>query len=119
MLEASLALGHQVTLYPALKPSESWEEAYSDIPREVELMLGQGLAGLAGFLRDRAHGYDTMIVSRPHNMRRVSQALSGLSGNSWPALVYDAEALFALREDRKSTRLNSSHIQKSRMPSSA
>ena len=29
------------------------------------------------------------------------------------------EAVTALEEDRKSTRLNSSHIQKSRMPSSA
>ena len=33
---------------------------------------------------------------------------------------FSADDLFALaRKDRKSTRLNSSHIQKSRMPSSA
>ena len=37
-----------------------------------------------------------------------------------PELVLPAQAKRALREkDRKSTRLNSSHIQKSRMPSSA
>ena len=31
----------------------------------------------------------------------------------------DQQALYGFRKDRKSTRLNSSHIQKSRMPSSA
>ena len=39
------------------------------------------------------------------------------------AIVYDENGIFyfvrAEREDRKSTRLNSSHTQKSRMPSSA
>ena len=34
-------------------------------------------------------------------------------------VAYDAAALKAAGSDRKSTRLNSSHIQKSRMPSSA
>ena len=46
-------------------------------------------------------------------------------GLFWTALAFaaiwssDSGAYFAGRADRKSTRLNSSHIQKSRMPSSA
>ena len=37
----------------------------------------------------------------------------------WPPMLVGGESKAALRRDRKSTRLNSSHIQKSRMPSSA
>ena len=37
----------------------------------------------------------------------------------WAGLADPASVLLSLTEDRKSTRLNSSHIQKSRMPSSA
>ena len=45
--------------------------------------------------------------------------LSDEGGEDWRyAWARDAGALL-VREDRKSTRLNSSHIQKSRMPSSA
>ena len=36
-----------------------------------------------------------------------------------PDQIGDAMAIFPVIRDRKSTRLNSSHIQKSRMPSSA
>ena len=50
----------------------------------------------------------------------------GLPGWRWifilegiPAIVFGIITIFYLTEDRKSTRLNSSHIQKSRMPSSA
>ena len=37
----------------------------------------------------------------------------------WPSTESIAKVLHATGSDRKSTRLNSSHIQKSRMPSSA
>ena len=36
-----------------------------------------------------------------------------------PTLLGVASLVFVIMRDRKSTRLNSSHIQKSRMPSSA
>jgi GT2 family glycosyltransferase len=98
MLQAALDLGHHVTLYPVLEPDESWDEAYSDVPREVELMLGYGAAGLAGFLKDRLSSYDAMIVSRPHNMSDVSRVLQSISLAEPPWFVYDAEALFCLRE---------------------
>lgn len=98
MLRAMRALGYDITFYPMVVPSESWEEAYADVPREVELMLGLGANGLAGFLRDRATFYDVMVVSRPHNMRELREAMPTWPAGRRPRLVYDAEAIFALRE---------------------
>ena len=45
----------------------------------------------------------------------------GLVVNRHPKIMFDGGAMLSLdgQADRKSTRLNSSHIQKSRMPSSA
>ena len=39
--------------------------------------------------------------------------------NQWPASIESLDQLVAYIEDRKSTRLNSSHLKLSRMPSSA
>ena len=46
---------------------------------------------------------------------KVADASFG--GTGWQAVAF--EEVKDVTEDRKSTRLNSSHIQKSRMPSSA
>ena len=58
--------------------------------------------------------------------RSVSTAFADLGSRSWSdrgALLAACDAIIVagenLDQDRKSTRLNSSHIQKSRMPSSA
>ena len=40
-------------------------------------------------------------------------------GTAWDMTIYAAGSAKVVSRDRKSTRLNSSHIQKSRMPSSA
>ena len=53
---------------------------------------------------------------------RFNGVLTVKAGDKWVTYKSDAElqsALGDLDRDRKSTRLNSSHIQKSRMPSSA
>ena len=61
---------------------------------------------------------NTVMKSRATKVRRLAEGkvLAGFAGS-----VADAFTLFERFEgkDRKSTRLNSSHIQKSRMPSSA
>ena len=69
-----------------------------------------------GQLRDT---FQTFV--NPH--RRIDARITELTG-IWPEMVENApEAEEALRKflelDRKSTRLNSSHITRSRMPSSA
>jgi GT2 family glycosyltransferase len=96
LLGAALDLGHDVTLYPLLVPRESWDEAYADIPREVEILLGAGAAGLRPHLEQHAADYDTIVVSRPHNMRVFRPAMAGAVHR--PAVIYDAEAVFVLRD---------------------
>jgi len=98
IIRAARELEYRVTLYPLVLPDEDWADAYSDIPRDVELMLGAGEHGLPNFLKERLPHCDVLLVSRPRNMRTVASALSVLPGLSRPPLIYDAEAIFALRE---------------------
>jgi len=106
MLEALDALGFQVTFYPLLTLPETWDEVYSDIPRTIEVVSEGGFDRLEAFLKTRDGYYTTVIVSRPHNMSIVKQMLSRspevLAGAQ---LVYDAEAVFCLRDIRKKTAL--------------
>ena len=87
---------------------------------------------------------DTIVIrgAREHNLKSINLEIprgklvvvTGVSGSGKSSLAFDTiyaegqrryvESLSAyarqfLEQDRKSTRLNSSHIQKSRMPSSA
>ena len=94
--------GFSVTLYPLAVISEEWERVYRDIPREVEVMLEWGESNLESFLTQRLGFYDTIMVSRPHNMVRMRQAIDrnpDLVSDAAP--VYDAEALFAFREAKQ------------------
>ena len=95
--------GFQVTLYPLNFPHEdSWDTVYSDIPKSVEVMLGHGRAELEGHLKSRKGYYDVIFISRPHNMEFFRQAGSKmLSGPDRPKVIYDAEAIFSLRDAAK------------------
>jgi glycosyltransferase involved in cell wall biosynthesis len=88
-----------VSLYPLQFPDESWLDTYRSLPANVEVLLGRGSKGLAEFLRQRRGFYDTVMVSRIHNMRFVNELLSRepdlLDG---ARLIYDAEAITAMRE---------------------
>lgn len=99
LLQALVQAGAFVTHYPLLFPTEDWQAVGEAIPERVEVMQGLGLAGLAGFLQQRAGSYDVLLVSRPHNMevlqairRQYPRVLTGVQ------VVYDAEALFSLRD---------------------
>ena len=99
MLSALVALGHRATFYPLSFPAEDWGSVYADVPREVEVMLGAGRAGLEPFLRERRGLFDVILVSRPHNMEMVRKVLAPEGGETDPTpVVYDAEALWCLRE---------------------
>lgn len=91
--------GHAVTHYPLQFPHEAAADVARTLPDTVEVMLDHGLPGLEAFLRARQGHYDTVIVSRPHNMAVLRQLnehnphlLQGVR------LVYDAEAMFSLRD---------------------
>jgi len=88
-----------VTLYPLSGIDEPWDVVYSDLPREVEVMLQWGREMLESFLRTRRDYYSTIVVSRPHNMALLEPVLRMHPG--WFEnldVVYDAEALFASRD---------------------
>ncbi len=88
-----------LTYYPLQTPEDDWSKVYTALPEQTEIMLNHGLPGLAAFLEQRAGTFDTIIVSRPHNMepfaairRKHPHWFAGVT------VAYDAEALFSLRE---------------------
>lgn len=94
--------GAFVSHYPVACPAVDFEEAYAVLPREVEIVAGLGITGLAQFLRERAGFYHAVIVSRPHNMDRFLLACRDAPAFlATTRLVYDAEAIFATREALK------------------
>ena len=66
-----------------------------------------------------AHMIDDMTPREMYNMLRDAKADIMLSGGRSQFIALKAKMPWLDIKDRKSTRLNSSHIQKSRMPSSA
>lgn len=91
--------GAFVSHYPLACPDVDLDEAYAVLPREVEIVTGRGITGLAEFLRERADYYDVVVVSRPHNMDRFLCACRAAPAFlASTSLVYDAEAIFATRE---------------------
>src|SRR5262249_36312084 len=61
--------------------------------------MGWGREMIEPFLRNRRGYYDTIFVSRPHNMQVLAPVLTG--NPDWfqnIEIIYDAEALFATRE---------------------
>jgi len=98
-IAAMVDAGHAVTHYPLQFPNEDQDDVRRALPETVEVLLGGGSAGLRDLLQVRRDVYDTLIVSRPHNMqalRRLTDAEPALLGGT--RLVYDAEAMFSLRD---------------------
>jgi GT2 family glycosyltransferase len=88
-----------ITFYPLSVFDETWKSVYSDMPAEVEFMMGYGPPLLEAFFRTRAGYYDTIFVSRPHNMKILKSIIE--SHNDWfqdVDIIYDAEAIFVTRE---------------------
>ncbi len=95
LVDALAELGYLITIYATGVGGEP--PPTSDRLAAVEVVAG-GPAGLRTFLSSRQHHYDLAIVSRPHNMQYVKAAVGpDLSALGVPC-VYDAEAVFALRE---------------------
>ena len=94
-----LERNHLVTFYPMAVLHEEWPQVYRSLPREIEVILGQGPELLEDFLGSRRDYYDTLMVSRPHNMKFLNPLIQRYP--EWfrqTSIIYDAEALFTLRE---------------------
>jgi GT2 family glycosyltransferase len=95
-------LGYFVTLYPMTVPNEDLAGLYSELPRQVEVVCGMGFRELESFLKGCPGYYDTILISRPHNMKTfnaVYEANRGLFEGV--RIIYDAEAIFARRDAAK------------------
>lgn len=103
ILNTLVELGYQVTLYPLNFPNEdNWNTVYGDVPNTVEAMLHLGRKQLGEHLKKRLSYYDLIFVSRPHNMEFFTQTASKVYGRgTWPKVIYDAEAIFSLRDAAK------------------
>jgi len=98
ILRTASDLGWNVVFYPLGRTDIDWSAAWLEIPKNVEIIL-DGAAGFADFVAARRGYFDTVLVSRPHNMAFVSPHLRGdIAKGSDLRIIYDAEALFALRE---------------------
>ena len=99
ILHALDALGYAVTFYPKQFPDEDWQQVYTDLPPQIEVMLGYDSQRLKDFLIERQGFYDIILVSRPHNMadfQRIVRAQPGILAGA--RLIYDAEAIYGLRD---------------------
>ena len=98
-IAAMAEAGHAVTHYPLQFPREAWDDVRRALPETVEALLDHGLSGLRDVLHARRGLYDTLIVSRPHNMQALRRLLDAEPGLLGPTrLLYDAEAMFSLRD---------------------
>jgi GT2 family glycosyltransferase len=102
IVRAACRAGWFVTYYPAVYPDADYEEAYRILPPDVEIAAEHGRDGLARFMRERVGYYDTAIVSRPHNMAAFRACLDQVPEFiDMSRVVYDAEAIFALRDEAR------------------
>ncbi len=95
-------LGFFVTVYPLLRAdyAESWSEVYQEFPRAVEILIkdNYGISGLVRTLTERANYYDYVWISRPSTMTEIRKLSPNLEIFSGAKIIYDAEALFTLRD---------------------
>lgn len=88
-----------VTCYPMFLINEDWSSAYSDVPQEVEIILGAGHLLLQKFLEERKDFYDAVIISRAPNMEIVQQLRQKREDLFQKMrVIYDSEALFSIRD---------------------
>lgn len=88
-----------ISFYPLLFPEESWDDVYKVLPNTIEVILDSGHDELQAFLEARKDFYQTVMVSRVHNMEFFNHCLSldpDLLGDA--KIIYDAEAVSAPRE---------------------
>lgn len=99
ILRALQNLDWFTTFFPTTPCPQSWKSVYTDLPREVEVIVNGHRENLAEFLEERTGYYDAILISRPHNMELLQNLYRKNSSlkNGIP-VIYDAEAIFALRE---------------------
>jgi GT2 family glycosyltransferase len=101
IVNAMTRMGAAVTVFPMTSVQEPWHQAYRDLRPEIEVMADASADSLAGFLKERRRDYHVIFVSRPHNMGHLLGVLRNRSFLGQCRLIYDAEAVFALRTQER------------------
>lgn len=88
-----------LSFYPLLFPDDDWEATYQSLAPTVEVLLGHGKPRLQSFLESRKGYYQTILISRCHNMEYfnfvINLAPDVIDGVT---IIYDAEAVTAPRD---------------------
>lgn len=98
MVKFLAELGYKVTLFP-LDDATPWQPTTDELQQfGVEVFYGRDL-NLLRFCKERRGYYEVVLISRPHNARKSLYLIKRF----FPAasIIYDAEALFAVREELK------------------
>jgi GT2 family glycosyltransferase len=99
ILKCLVEMKKTVTFFPMKGCDENWETIYEDIPKEVEVIKSGHKSNLSSFLKGRKSLYDSIIISRPHNMKKFNRIFN--KNMRWLEdinIVYDAEAIYAYRK---------------------
>lgn len=93
LANACHALGFNTTMF-GVQPHRM-PRPESGVHPAVEFAYGPDLRG---FLGSRKGFYNGVIISRPHNMRKLGSQLVEEFGSRGAPIIYDAEAVFAVRD---------------------
>lgn len=94
LADACASLGIETTSFGVFGGGRS----ATGVGPDVEVIDGNGCGGIAGLMAARPGHYHAAIVSRPHNLRDHGAAVVADLALHGRPLIYDAEAVFALRD---------------------
>jgi len=89
--------GWSTTLFTNIVHWVYCDNPYHSIPKTVKL-APFGSLSLESFLGSHLGHFDAILVSRPHNMRLLKEAIAKVPGWELVPILYDAEAIFAERD---------------------
>jgi GT2 family glycosyltransferase len=102
VIEALISMNFNITLFATNQDYSHECEFYkNDFLDFVELFASKEIEQLYELLTKREGYYDFIVVSRPHNIEKISTFYKNFSQKEKPIIIYDSEAIFALREIEK------------------
>jgi len=101
VIRAMAGMGYAVTIFPVLGCRQDLASVYADMPDTVEILHDRSLARLENLLTARQGWFDTIWVSRIHNLDMVAPILASTAAKANARLVLDTEAISAERRQQK------------------
>ncbi len=98
VLETLSDLGHKVGFISCVV-HEAQKEAARSLPARCKYLPQDGPGGIIRYIEEHAHRYHVIWVRRPHNKALIQRYLPDAHPvwRDYSLVVYDAEAIFALR----------------------